>query len=144
VCVWMMSCGSMGTASCGVLGIITVLVFVGVGCLAFEAFDPIRGVNCGRNDGSWALLQHPQRSAASTTAVNFTNHQSPTTRAVPSPRTRWGVSPGPNTPSRAGGCSCSARAPTRSTPPSPRERVQWASASLVAGSRGSHGHSLHT
>ena len=65
----MMSCAGMGTVSCGIMGAasreilvtITALVFVGAGRFAFEAFEPIRRVSRGQNEGL-ALLQHRQRS----------------------------------------------------------------------------------
>ena len=51
--------GGMRIMSCGVPGIITALVFVVVGCFAFEILEPVREVSGGRNNESRALWLHP-------------------------------------------------------------------------------------
>ena len=67
------SCGGTETVSCGILVVRTALDFVGVGRVALEAFEPIRGVSRGRNDESWALCRYyilwPRRSAVTISAV---------------------------------------------------------------------------
>ena len=66
-----------GTVSCDILEITIASVFVGVGGLGFETFEPIRSVQVSRrrDDESRALLQHPQRSATTIGANKYHNRQ---------------------------------------------------------------------
>jgi len=65
----MVACWGIGMVSCGILDVVAVLISVGEGSFTFEVFEPIRRVSRGRNDESWALLQHIWRLEVAFSAV---------------------------------------------------------------------------